>query len=429
MDDSVDDDVDVATVSDRLIQHSDDALPSTEVFSIADTISAGAFAEEGDRPKLLFQPAVPKKDDRGRAILRPTVRLADHPSLEVLPSSLSDDSMPFVAGAFDEGRIPLSQSYEVSETATAKRQIWSGHSAVRHRHRGGTFARLLRTRRVGYDVGIGRERLPFALFEMDSTQPLNNIRFRFDAAYNLEFPDRAEFYWAKIGGKGPPTPLGTETGVDYQDIRILMEVGGPRFSLGTELPIRFLDPTFVGNTAGFGDMSLTTKILLLDGDTWQITHMSRTQLPTGTPGVGRGNGHTSMTQGLLARYTWNPDTMIHSELKLWFPLGADPDFGGEVLRYGFGIAKVLYDRDDFAVIPTLEFVGWSILSGRYSAFGVTDGVRVDNENIFNIHPGVRFAKDTGGELGLFELGFAAGVAITERHWYRGMMRMDVRFSF
>ena len=30
---------------------------------------------------------------------------------------------------------------------------------------------------------------------------------------------------------------------------------------------------------------------------------------------------------------------------------------------------------------------------------------------------------------LFEFGLAGGLAVTERHWYRGLLRMDVRFSF
>ena len=48
------------------------------------------------------------------------------------------------------------------------------------------------------DAGVGRERLIYAPFEIDVSQPLaSNIRLRFDAAYNQIFPDRAEFFYGK----------------------------------------------------------------------------------------------------------------------------------------------------------------------------------------------------------------------------------------
>ena len=102
----------------------------------------------------------------------------------------------------------------------------------------------------------------------------------------------------------------------------------------------------------------------------------------------------------------------------------EPEFSGEVLRYGFGYAEVLYDSDSFAVIPTLELVAWSVLSGQKTGAG-----RIDNENIINLYPGLRLVRDAGSDLGLFELGLNGGVSMTERHWYRGILRLDLRWSF
>src|SRR5262245_1542617 len=44
-----------------------------------------------------------------------------------------------------------------------------------------------------------------ALF-VDTVRPQTSMRFRWDRGINLVLPDRSEFFWAKIGGKGPPHP-------------------------------------------------------------------------------------------------------------------------------------------------------------------------------------------------------------------------------
>jgi hypothetical protein len=319
-------------------------------------------------------------------------------------------------------RDDSSQAWLPSGIGVRAAELWHHRPRVLSKwmHR----ASVALNRQAGYDVGVGRERLPFALFEIESSQPLNNFRMRFESAQDLEFPDRAEYYWSKIGGKGPGTANRAEPSVDYQTIRMLLEVGTPRLSVGTEIPLVFIDPTVYGNTAGLGDLVLTTKTVLIDGGKFQLTQLLKTQMPTGTSKVGRGNGHTSMEPGLIARYKWSEDTLLHGVLDLWFPLGGDPEFSGEVLRYGFGYAEVLYDSDSFAVIPTLELVAWSVLSGQKTGAG-----RIDNENIINLYPGLRLVRDAGSDLGLFELGLNGGVSVTERHWYRGILRLDLRWSF
>ena len=61
---------------------------------------------------------------------------------------------------------------------------------------------------------------------------------------------------------------------------------------------------------------------------------------------------------------------------------------------------------------------------------VTTGVgMLDGENILNIHPGIRFVFDNDGDLGLFELGVAGGFSVTRTHWYRGLFRLDLRWSY
>jgi len=273
--------------------------------------------------------------------------------------------------------------------------------------------------------GIGSERVQFAVFELDPTQPLNNFRLRFDAAYDLERPDRAEFFWAKIGGKGPRLP---ERSVSYQDVRMYWEIGGAAFSTFTELPIRVLDPEVNLNTAGLGDMTIGTKLRLLDEGRWQMTQVTRTTIQTGLAKRGLGNGHVSMEPGLLFRYQYSPETYLHSELKYWFPIAGDPDYSGQVLRYGFGWSHVAYDNDDVAILPTLEVVGWAVLDGlETDPFGLP--VAIDPEAILNIYPGVRFFLSEECPFGKFEVGVSGGITLTQNHWYEELVRLDLRWSW
>jgi hypothetical protein len=158
------------------------------------------------------------------------------------------------------------------------------------REQGGPLARRMPTfGMVAEGGGIGRERLAMALFEIDVSQPQNNFRFRVDLAGGFRTPDRAEYFFA--GPARGPLP---ETSVDYQDLRFLMEMGGPKFSIATEVPIRILDPERNPNTAGLSDLNLTTKTVLLDGNDWQLTQIFRTYFNTGAPGKGLGTGHISI---------------------------------------------------------------------------------------------------------------------------------------
>jgi hypothetical protein len=69
----------------------------------------------------------------------------------------------------------------------------------------------------------------------------NQLRFRYDAAYNNSFLDRAEFFYGQCGcfGGGAPGPLRFESDVDYQDFLVYYEgLLTPRMSLFAELPVR-----------------------------------------------------------------------------------------------------------------------------------------------------------------------------------------------
>ncbi len=126
-------------------------------------------------------------------------------------------------------------------------------------------------------------------------------------------------------------------------------------------------------------------------------------------------------------------TYLHGEITYWFPLGADPDFAGEFLRYGLAISHVCYDGDAFGIVPTLEFVGWTVLDGQETLPNTDPLViaprPVDGLSIMNVYPGVRFIFDSPGDWGHWDFGIAGGVAVTADQWYDSVLLANLRFIF
>lgn len=278
--------------------------------------------------------------------------------------------------------------------------------------------------RNSFDKGIGLKRVPLALMEMDITQPLNNYRARIVSNYGTYAPDRAEFLW-KGSTFGGPEP---ESSLDWQELRIVAETGSESFSLFTEYPLRMLDPELNGNTAGFGDMQVGNKLVLIDGKDWQVTQIFRTQFQTGASSKGLGTGYVRMEPGLLGRFRWTDRTYLHYELKYNFAIAGSPEFSGQVLRYGFGISHLLHETDTFAMMPTLEFVGWNVMDGLQSVPGGIP-VEVDGASFLSILPGARFVLGPAGDLGLFELGVAGGFNTSNNGFYDKQLQIDLRFSY
>lgn len=280
------------------------------------------------------------------------------------------------------------------------------------------------------DLGFGTERVAFAPFFIDITQPQRMLRLRFDSVYDMTLPDRAEAFWARPAnlpaGKGPPAP---EFSVDYQDFAFAWETGTDFFSLTTHVPIRVLDPVNNLNTAGLSDLTTTTKLRLFSGDHWQVTQVMNTHVNTGAVSKGLSTGHVSLEPGVLLRYRVNYATYLHSEIKYWFALGGHPEHSGQILRWGLGASRVLYEHDTFAIIPTLEFVQLSFLDGQKTVFPPLAAVDIDSENVYNLHPGLRLVADTGHDMGILEFGIASGIELGSVGWWDRMLRVELRWIY
>jgi len=109
-------------------------------------------------------------------------------------------------------------------------------------------------------------------------------------------------------------------------------------------------------------------------------------------------------------------------------MGGHPSHHGNTLSWGLGMSHLLYDRDSFAVIPTVETVFHSILDGETAV--LTDQgptiLPVDGETISTLHFGLRIVSDTGRDFGLVELGVSGGCNLGSSGWYNNLMRIELR---
>lgn len=407
---------------------------------------------QDNNPRIIVRPPLMQSDPVGRLIVEPNVEVGtQYPQMHVPPHFSPQDNPESLGGPMPKGSQPLLLA-PVSQPPVPDgyeqppvEQIIPGtteplfEQIITESPEGEYYQeecddcsdchplwRLITFRlyKTSLDPGIGRERVMFAPMELDTTEPLTSISIRYNSYWGMKTPDRGEYFWANPNA----SKLRPERQVDYQEVMLRMENGGDRFSMITEIPLRILDPVVNDNTTGLSDISFGPKMVLVKGKRWQISHIFRTILKTGAVTRGLSAGHTSLEPAILARYMWTPDTFFHGELKWRFPVGADPDFGGSVLRYGFGASSILYETDTFAAMPTLEFVGWVALDGQKTR---PDGLikDVDSEQFFSIHPGMRFVLGPKGDLGLFELGIGSGFMLANNGYFEQSLRIDLRFSY
>jgi hypothetical protein len=285
------------------------------------------------------------------------------------------------------------------------------------------------------------------------------IRLRFDAAFGNNWPDRAEFFYAKCGcfretgadpdAPGPAPPLNggnpattrfIETNVDYQDISVEIEYAfSPDFSAIIEAPFRFLNPEVNDNTAGFADMQVGFKQALLSTPCEYLTFQLRTYIPTGDAHRGLGTDHVSLEPALLYYQQLDDRMSLEVEFRDWIPIspssgagtGFKEDFGGNVVRYGLGLAYDMYKCEQCGrkISPVVEVVGWTVLDGLASrsidGTGATALVKdATGDTIVNLKLGTRvyFSRCDS-----FYAGY--GRALTGDVWYEDIARLEYRRTF
>jgi hypothetical protein len=323
---------------------------------------------------------------------------------------------------------------------------------------------------------------------LDNPIPISTFRLRFDAAWGVNHPDRAEYFygaWKELSfhphgvqGGGvffDPKALGPNLlpkNVSYQQPEAYFEFAPlTRFSAFLQVPYRviqfhdlqednpesetkrnpadqpapgsrfFPEPGSENDANprtgfnGLSDMQFGFKYALLASPTQFLTTQLRLYSPTGNPNQGLGTGHWSIEPSLLYFKQWNR-LVLQGQLTDWVPF--DGGEAGNVLSYGAGLGYAVYQRGNVAIMPITEFLGWTVLNGYEAAFGtisatappglelpVTHGVlEAGGNTIVNGKWGIRAFFGNGSSL---FVGY--GRALTGTHWYTDDFRVEYRLFF
>ncbi len=224
------------------------------------------------------------------------------------------------------------------------------------------------------------------------------------------------------GGKGPSK---SEGNVNYTDTMLYTEAATGRVGAFFEMSYMSLDPENNPHAAGFGDMMVGTKTLLLDCELLQVGIEFKTYLPVGDASKGLGTGHVSLEPSLLAGLRISECSALQGQLSEWIPIGGDPNYEGAILHYHLSWNNLLYQfHPQVPLISTMEFNGWSFQTGSYT---LPDGAayqKAGDSSYFSAGPGLRlFVCD--------KLDFGCGVsfALTQEHWAATLFRSELRLRF
>ena len=277
----------------------------------------------------------------------------------------------------------------------------------------------------------------------------SGFRIRFDSGWDIDSPDRAEFFYAKCGcfrdlagspaydpsapGPGP----GIVQAMNFNQLNMTTERQlGKRASVFFDLPFRWIKPTdFVAGTgafsnqSGLGDISVGTKVAIATSSSRDITVMVRGSFPTGDSSKGLGTDHGSVEPALLVRQALGSRFQLEGEFGDYHPTGTSKgplpgngNFAGDILYYGIGPSFAVVNNRSVRLAPVVELVGWHLLSGyETSSFAAGGSGDVSGLNIVNLKIGARVGI---GNTGSLYVGY--GFALTQNVWYDHILRLEYR---
>jgi hypothetical protein len=261
---------------------------------------------------------------------------------------------------------------------------------------------------------------------IDSAIPANQLRLRYDAGYHFTRPNRAEFFY----GPGAPNGPGLEDperSIDYQEGSAYLEVLlGPRLSVFGEVPYKYIDPQVNGRASGLGDVNAGFKFAFLSSEAQVLTFQLRATAPSGDVNTGLSTTHATLEPALLYYRRLSEKLIFEGEFRYWAPVGGT-SFAGDVIRFGAGMSYDLCHTEHLRFRPVVEFVNWTVLSGK-ETFTTPGGDLVvkdaAGDDILNVKLGVRtFLGD--------RLDFYAGWGhpLTGTRWYDNIVRVELRWAF
>jgi hypothetical protein len=288
-------------------------------------------------------------------------------------------------------------------------------------------------------------------FFVDAARPITQMRVRWDAGLDFTFPDRAEFFWARADGKGKgpngvdpsrtaivpgtnpvrtiqtqyPAPYLGETKLRYNELSLYTEGAADKFSLSLEMPYLSVDPDINAHAAGFGDLIIGTKSLLLDCPLMQFSFQFKTFVPTGNFTKGLGTGHVSLEPSLLLALRLTASTYFQAQLSEWIPIGGDPSYEGSILHYHFAVNHILWRPiHDVQLIGSLEFNGYSFQTGQFTDPTLGPWQKAGDDAYLSAGPGLRLVI-----CDRIDFGAAAAFAVNDHHGPEQLYRTEFRWRF
>ncbi|MSU78444.1 MAG: hypothetical protein EXS16_10160 [Gemmataceae bacterium] len=260
-----------------------------------------------------------------------------------------------------------------------------------------------------------------AAFFQDGAKPVTQTRIRWDAGFNYRFPDTSEFFWGKIGTKGPAT---NTRALRYDDLTLYQEIAAGGASFFTEMPYRNYSPETGSSNSGLGDINLGTKAVLLDRELLLLTFQFRTFLPSGNSLAGAGTGHVSLEPALLAALKISSTTYLQTEIAQWIPIGGTPGTAGTVFHFHVSLNQTLCNIGDcIKVIGTLEGNGYTY-RGRFTDFPSGADTAVNGGTFANAGGGLRLQI-----CDRFDVGFGSAFGFGNLHGPGQLYRTELRVRY
>jgi len=263
-----------------------------------------------------------------------------------------------------------------------------------------------------------------------AARPVSQTRFRWDAGLRGVLPDRAEFFWARADGSGlgprPVAPLLGASRLNYHELSMYTETAvNGSLSMIVNLTYRTNSAIGASPGAGFGDMQIGTKTLLVDSELSQVAFQFLTYLPTGQSLKGTGTGHVALEPSLIVGLKVSSNTFIQAQLADRIPLGGNPDYAGAVLQYSMSLNHVLWRPvRDVQLIGTCEFAGLTFLDGAYTDPILGGNQRAVGASYFSLGPGIRL-----NICDKMDFGAGSAFALTDQHFANALFRTEFRFRY
>jgi hypothetical protein len=378
----------------------------------------------------------------------PVPRIAQTPQSPTTPTKPEPVGQPVTPGAAPVPPGPTTPVSPPTEATQAIREaLEPGFGGTQSAALGGAGAA------VAYNQGIGG-----LGGYIDSAVPRSNIRLRYDDAYDMNRPDRAEYFYPQCGcyffagGKQPFSNVAQRDAVlrafgptnangrvnNYQEYSTYVEFAPlANMSAFVEVPVRYIDPQANHKATGFGDMNLGFKYAFIAQPDAFYTFQFKTYVPTGAGSLGLGTNHPSLEPGILAFQRLSERFYFLGEFRDWIPINGSTSialpgkpFAGNILNYGLGVFYNLVLTDNFRVAPISEFVGWTVLGGyQTTAKGIQSAA---SDTIVNMKIGVRFGlgdynRPGGGSQLNDRASLYVGYAhcLTQDFWYKDMLRVEL----